>query len=79
MEISIIKKKLEGVKDLQEFHPREIWEMLESAMEHIELLEEEASLLKQRAIDPPSAPSLPSTGTYSRPMPEIVSTNSAGN
>lgn len=33
----------------------------------------------KRAIDPPSAPSLPSTGTYSRPMPEIVSTNSAGN
>ena len=31
------------------------------------------------APDPPSAPSLPSTGTYSRPMPEIVSTNSAGN
>ena len=32
-----------------------------------------------RAIDPPSAPSLPSTGTYSRPAPEILSTNSAGN
>ena len=51
MEISLIKKKLEGVKDLQEFHPHEIWEMLESAMEHIELLEEELRLLTPRAVD----------------------------
>lgn len=33
----------------------------------------------KRAVDPPSAPSQRSTGTWSRPMPEIVSTQSAGN
>ena len=51
----------------------------EGKLSGLTLMREKLRLLTMRAIDPPSAPSLPSTGTYSRPAPEILSTNSAGN
>ena len=49
MNINLVKKKLEGVEDWREFHRHEVGEMLECAMEHIELLEEALRLLTKRA------------------------------